>query len=54
MALIENAEDLDIVISMYSLLSIAKIIKRHMVLCGIIIELNQLMRQMMIMVEIKM
>ena len=40
--LIENAEDLDVVIPMYKLLelSIAKITQRHLVLCGIIIEMN--------------
>ena len=38
--LIENAEDLDTVMPMYNLLEYTKIIQRHLVLCGIVIEMN--------------
>ena len=36
-ALIENVEDLDVVMPMYNL---REITQRHLVLCGIIIEMN--------------
>ena len=41
--LVENAEDLDIVMPMYNFLkysNIAKIIQRHLLLCGIITGKN--------------
>ena len=38
---IENAEDLDVVIPMYNLLKLVKIIKKQLVVYGIIIEMNQ-------------
>ena len=38
--LIENAEDLDIVMLMYNLLECSKIIQRHLVFCGITLEMN--------------
>ena len=52
--LIESVEDLDLVMPMYNLLDIAKITQKHLVLCGINIEMNQLLRQMMIMTQTKM
>ena len=39
-ALVENAEDLDIVMPMYNLLKYSKIIQRHLLLCGIITGMN--------------
>ena len=38
--LIENSEDVDVVMPMYNLLEYSKIIQRHLVLCGIIVEMT--------------
>ena len=42
----DNAEDLDVVMPMY--LNIVKIIKKQQNVCGIIIEMNQIVVQMLI------
>ena len=43
---IDNAEDLDVVMPMYNLLEYSKNYKKQQDVCGIIIEMNQLVIQM--------
>ena len=45
---IDNAEDLDVVMPMYNLLEYSKNYKKQQVVCGIIIEMNQLVAQIII------
>ena len=45
---IDNAEDLDAVMSMYHLLEYSKNYKKQQEACGIIIEMNQIVVQMII------
>ena len=45
---IDNAEDLDVVVTMYIYLNIVNIIKKQQVVYGIIIEMNQIVVQMII------
>ena len=39
---VDNAEDLDVVMPMCNLLKYSKIIKKQQEVCGIIIEMNQI------------
>ena len=43
--LVENAEDLDVVMPMYTLLLYVKIIEKQLDLCGITTEMNQILGQ---------
>ena len=45
---IDNAEDLDVVVTMYDLLEYSKYYKKQQVVYGIIIEMNQIVVQMII------
>ena len=45
---IDDAEDLDVVMPMYNLLEYSKIIEKRQVVCGIIIEMNQVVQKIMI------
>ena len=45
---IDNAEDLDVVMPMYNLLEYSKNYKKRQVVCGIIIEMNQVVQLMII------
>ena len=45
---IDNAEDLDVVMPMYNYLNTVKITKKQQVVCGIIIEINKVVVQMII------
>ena len=44
---IDNAEDLDVVMSMYKYVNTVKIIEKQQKVCGIIIEMNQIVVQML-------
>ena len=45
---IDNAEDLDVIMTMYNLLEYSKNYKKRQVVCGIIIEMNQVVQKIMI------
>ena len=45
----DNAEDLDVVMPMYNLLEYSKNYKKQQEVCGITIEMNQIVVQIMIM-----
>ena len=45
---IDNAEDLDVIMSMYKYVNTVKIIGKQQKVCGIIIEMNQIVAQMLI------
>ena len=45
---IDNAEDLDAVTPMYNLLNTVKIREKQQIVCGIIIEMNQVVVQTLI------
>ena len=44
----DNAEDLDVAMPMYNLLEYSKNLKKKQVVCGIIIEMDQVVVQMLI------
>ena len=45
---IDNAEDLDVIMTMYNLLEYSKNYKKRQVVCGIIIEMSQVVQLMII------
>ena len=45
---IDNAEDLDVVMPMYNLLKYSKNYRKQQEVCGIIIEMNQIVVKMLI------